>query len=229
MIHLLDNPVWSALNSNNSSLGFGNNKIKKFKPEISSFAGLSSNDADHFRELNELLEANQVTAVFSPDNRLDVEPLKLIDKIEGFQMIFNENVNDFKDRKDVVELSEKDVPAMLSLTKLSPPGPFLEGTINFGNYRGIFDGNLLVAMAGHRLHSDPFVEISAVCTHPDYLGKGFARKLILSFITDLQSDNKIPYLHVRADNVRAINIYKRMGFEMRSQMIIYVLKKEISK
>lgn len=116
---------------------------------------------------------------------------------------------------------------MLALTKISPPGPFMEKTIRFGGYEGIFAGGHLVAMAGHRFLSGPYVEISAVCTHPEYIGKGYARALINNQIRQLRSAGKIPYLHVRADNTRALKIYQDMGFVIRTEMIIYILKSVI--
>jgi hypothetical protein len=56
-----------------------------------------------------------------------------------------------------------DVPEMLELTAATEPGAFLPQTIQMGSYFGIraSDGRL-VPMAGKRLQSTAFVEISAV-------------------------------------------------------------------
>jgi hypothetical protein len=64
-----------------------------------------------------------------------------------------------------------DVPEMLELTAATEPGAFLPQTIQMGSYFGIraSDGRL-VPMAGKRLQSTAFVEISAVCTHPEFRG-----------------------------------------------------------
>jgi predicted GNAT family acetyltransferase len=75
------------------------------------------------------------------------------------------------------------------------------------------------------LKNDGFSEISAVCTHPEYLGRGYARALIFNQIHHIQQQGETAYLHVRSDNIRAIEIYQSMGFEIRSEMTIYVLKK----
>ncbi|WP_409035042.1 GNAT family N-acetyltransferase [Mucilaginibacter sp. X4EP1] len=69
----------------------------------------------------------------------------------------------------------------------------------------------------------PYVEISAVCTHPDFTGKGYARALIYNQIRQLRASGKLPYLHVRGDNTRAYQIYQDMGFVTRKAMIMYVL------
>ena len=128
-------------------------------------------------------------------------------------------------RVESVELSEKDVPAMLSLTALTEPGPFLSRTIEFGNYQGIFEGEQLVAMAGQRLQATPHIEISAVCTHPNHLGKGYARMLVNNQIHDIREKSGIPFLHVLPENTAACRLYLKLGFEVRKEMLCYVLEK----
>jgi predicted GNAT family acetyltransferase len=115
---------------------------------------------------------------------------------------------------------------MLALTKLTNPGPFVEKTIDFGHYRGVFEGDQLVAMAGQRLHIFDYAEISAVCTHPDHLGRGYARQLLLHHIHRIRAASKIPFLHVRYDNYRAIKVYESLGFSKRTELFFYILQKK---
>ena len=77
-----------------------------------------------------------------------------------------------------MSLGTTDVPEMLELTAATEPGPFLPQTIQMGSYFGIraSDGRL-VAMAGERLQSTAFAEISARCTHPEFRGRGYAQAL----------------------------------------------------
>ena len=123
-------------------------------------------------------------------------------------------------------LTNADVPQMLALTQLTNPCPFLKNTIDFGNYEGIFDGDKLIAMAGQRLNPLPYAEISAVCTHPDHLGKGYAKQLLLSQANRIKNEGNIPFLHVREDNIRAIEVYKSMGFVIHQKLQFYVLRKK---
>ena len=46
-----------------------------------------------------------------------------------------------------------------------------------GRFVGIRRGGRLVAMAGERMHLDGHTEVSGVCTHPDFRGRGLARQL----------------------------------------------------
>ena len=80
-------------------------------------------------------------------------------------------------------------------------------------------------MAGHRMHVGNYTEISAVCTHPDFLGKGYARALLLHQLNSILAENKKPFLHVRNDNDRAIAIYEHVGFVKNRPMNFYFMSK----
>ena len=80
-------------------------------------------------------------------------------------------------------------------------------------------------MAGQRLNPLPYAEISAVCTHPDHLGQGYARQLLLNQIQRIKAASGTPFLHVRKDNVRAIKVYENSGFSTRKEMYFYFIKK----
>ena len=71
-------------------------------------------------------------------------------------------------------------------------------------------------MAGERMRLDGYQELSAVCTHPDYTGRGYAQRL-LAILCNLAFDRGFtPFLHVYADNERAIGVYRKMNFVDRT-------------
>lgn len=127
-----------------------------------------------------------------------------------------------------VALHEADVPAMLALTALTNPGPFLPRTIDFGGYYGFFHNGQLVAMAGQRLQPLPYVELSAVCTHPEHLGQGYAHRLLLHQLSGMLAAGHTPFLHVYEDNAPACALYYKLGFELRRRLHVYVLEKRAS-
>ncbi|GAB3796555.1 GNAT family N-acetyltransferase [Spirosoma humi] len=225
MIHSLDNPVWSALTSGNQHLALGTHQARYFQANVAPFVAVAENTRAHFDALLETVPHGQPVALFTNDRQLDALPWSIVDRIDGFQLLFEGATPKPQAGAELVKLTEQDVPQMLDLTRLSPPGPFQARTIEFGGYEGIFAGESLVAMAGRRFDDDSHVEISAVCTHPDHTGKGYARQLIDSQIRQIRSEGKLPYLHVRADNTRAYGLYQHMGFVNRTEMIIYILKK----
>ncbi len=81
-------------------------------------------------------------------------------------------------------------------------------------------------MTGQRLHVYNYTEVSAVCTHPNCLGKGFAAVLIQHQLDLICKTGQIPFLHVRADNERAIALYERLAFIENGFMNFYFMKRK---
>ena len=113
---------------------------------------------------------------------------------------------------------------MLALTKLTMPGPFGARTREMGDYFGIRGAGTLAAMAGERLRLPGYTEISAVCTHPDHLGRGYASALMEMLMERICSRGELPFLHVRSENARAIQVYERLGFRIRASLHYVVLR-----
>ncbi|MFM9433024.1 ribosomal protein S18 acetylase RimI-like enzyme [Janthinobacterium sp. CG_23.3] len=102
--------------------------------------------------------------------------------------------------------------AALELAALTRPGPFAARTVELGRYVGMFCGEQLVAMAGARASAGGWQEITGVCTHPDFRGKGLARRLVLGLIRRAMQDEEMPFLRVMRDNAAIHSLYQRMGF-----------------
>jgi ribosomal protein S18 acetylase RimI-like enzyme len=83
---------------------------------------------------------------------------------------------------EAIRLGAQHASQALELAKLTNPGPFGLRTIELGEYFGCFEGPRLIAMAGERMCAGPFREISGVCTHPDFQGRGLARRLMMKLI-----------------------------------------------
>jgi predicted GNAT family acetyltransferase len=114
---------------------------------------------------------------------------------------------------------------MLDLATLTKPGPFGPRTHELGAYLGIRVEGKLVAMAGERLKVPGYTEVSAVCTHPEYAGKGYARSLMSEVMRRIRSRGEIAFLHVRQSNTRAVALYERLGFRTRMVVQFTVLRK----
>lgn len=126
---------------------------------------------------------------------------------------------------EIVRLGAQDSPEMVELATLTKPGPFGLRTHELGTYFGIRTQGKLVAMAGERLKVPGYTEISAVCTHPDHTGKGYARTLMAEVMRGIHDRREIPFLHVRRDNRRAVELYERLGFKTRVTLHYVVLRK----
>jgi len=80
-------------------------------------------------------------------------------------------------------------------------------------------------MIGERLGMDDFQEVSAVCTHPDFNGHGYARRLLVWLSNDLLERGRRPFLHVSQDNQRAIGLYDRNGYVLRREIPFWSLRR----
>jgi len=118
---------------------------------------------DAFADLRQLASHGEQIALFTA-SPLDVPGDWQVDRSRWIdQMICEASLTP----RPVVPLplGTTDVPEMLELTAATEPGPFLPQTIQMGSYFGIrASDRRLVAMAGERLRSTAFTEISAVCT-----------------------------------------------------------------
>lgn len=225
MGHILDNPVWNALNTGNEALGKGTDGVKYYRSDISPFVGLRENNKENLTALYNLIEAEEPFGLVV-ENKMTIEaPWVVIRCVPLFQMVCEQPVMEKEVTEAMTDLDEVYIPQMTALAKLTQPGPFKEKTIDFGHYQGIFYDNQLVAMAGQRMYAPPYAEISAVCTHPDFTGRGFAAQLMLSQIKRITGKGEIPFLHVAAESLRAIKIYELLGFRKRKEMYVYFIKR----
>ncbi len=126
-------------------------------------------------------------------------------------------------RVPLVPLGAADADEMMALVELTKPGPFSIRTHELGSYLGIRDNGKLVAMVGERMRLDGYTEISAVCAHPDYRGRGYPHALIKALSNTILERGEVPFLHVFSDNQSAIALYEKLGFTFRKTLQLTIL------
>ena len=124
---------------------------------------------------------------------------------------------------DAVLLQPAHAGQAVELAKLTNPGPFGIRTPELGEYFGYFDGGRLIAMAGERMEVGSLREISGICTHPEFQGRGLARKLTLKLVHREMQRGLTPYLHVMAHNTGARALYEKMGFRNYLETTVRVI------
>lgn len=221
----LHNPVYEALRSGDAGLNRGTHTAAFFDEAVSPFAGFDESNIGGFAQLYALLPPGRKILYANPTPVVVPNGWALLVHVPGVQMIYTGSDAPLPEPLQPVPLGEEQVPQMIALAALTKPGPFGNRTIDFGHYHGFFDGKELVAMTGQRLHVQHYTEISAVCTHPGQLGKGYASALVQHQVNLIRRQGQIPFLHVREDNQRAIAVYERIGFRISRPMQFYFLRK----
>jgi ribosomal protein S18 acetylase RimI-like enzyme len=205
-------------------MNLGTESIAIYSPEISPFVGLKNWDDDSQEKLFDFLPAGRTVSTLVAQPFILSNKWDLVFSLGLYQLVCT-MPKPFKGPVVAIQtLGEDQIPAMIELTAMTKPGPFTQRTIEFGNYIGIFENEQLIAMAGERLHLTDFTEISAVCTHPSHIGKGFAAVLVNQLSNQIQKSGKTAFLHVRQDNQRAISLYQGLGFEIRTEIYFAVIK-----
>lgn len=125
---------------------------------------------------------------------------------------------------DAEVLGAEDVPEILDLIGRTRPGPYLPRTIEMGTYLGFRVDGELVAMAGERLHPPGWTEISAVCTDERFRGRGFGARLVRAVGAGIRARGETPFLHAAQSNTTAIRLYESLGFTLRRQSALTVVR-----
>jgi ribosomal protein S18 acetylase RimI-like enzyme len=221
---LLNNAIWYALSTEQSYLAEGNHLAKRFPRDISPFGALKTQSPSAYEALAKLLNGDTVALCFDSKPTLPPDWATRVG-LDIYQMTF-EGPPPAKPNHVMRKLTHADVPEMLALTKLTDPGPFLPRTIDLGAYYGIHDSGSLVALAGERLHLAGFTEVSAVCTHPAFRGRGYGNALMSKVISGIPDRGETPFLHVKTDNP-AIALYRKLGFQIRTQLHLAVIQQTV--
>jgi GNAT superfamily N-acetyltransferase len=228
--HPLDNPIWNSLHTEHRSFAVANALARRYPPAVGPLSGIARQSAANYEALRELAGPGGVVVLFCQEKPAPPPGWTLVRGGVLSQMVCAEPADPVPMRltggEEFRSLTAADVPEMFELATLTEPGPFRERTIELGPFFGIFQSGRLLAMAGQRTHLPQFVEVSAVCTHPDARGRGYARMLIATVMDEIRQRGKTPYLHSFADHYSAIRVYESLGFTLRRNLELAVLKND---
>ncbi|MBC7507083.1 MAG: GNAT family N-acetyltransferase [Sandarakinorhabdus sp.] len=217
--HLLDRPVWSALNTNWATLAQGDARAWRLDPDYGPFAATDGTAAGA-EALWALLPADRDTWLVEP-HIPPLPPGMAHREAVLVQMVATAPI-EAPDAAGARQLVETDGAEMRALAVLTAPGPFLAKTHRIGDFIGVHDGGRLMAMAGTRMRMPGFAEVSGVCTHPDARGRGHAARLSRLVAARLQGQGLVPILHAYPGN-SAVRMYAALGFGVRQELRLVVL------
>ncbi len=212
----LDNPVWNSLIENHSEYCIQIGDSKFYDPDYCPFGAFKNENINSaFLQQYSVWSDNFYIVGKKPFTHPDILYLK--NHLICNQMIASETIKiEFKD--DIIPLTTNHQKELIELINLVQPGYFKAKTFKLGDYYGIFNSNQLVAVTGERMKMINATEISAVVTHPEHVGKGYAKQLVAYATNKILNEKKLPFLHVTEKNIGAIRLYKQSGFKTRRKI-----------
>ena len=222
--HPLDRPIWAALTTKQACLSSGGPEAKRYPADISPFAATPYDDPETLARLAALIPSG--AAFVTVAKAAAVPPGTTVEKAAPLIQMHAVDLAAAEQSDEVIALGEKDAPEMLELATLTRPGPFLANTHKLGRFIGLRKGGRLAAMAGERLHVDGYREVSAICTHPDFRGRGYAGLLSRIAANRIRREGETPFLHAYADNTPAIRLYESLGFRIERELVVQMLRRD---
>ncbi|WP_137863816.1 MULTISPECIES: GNAT family N-acetyltransferase [unclassified Sphingomonas] len=221
-MHPLDNPAWTALATSQKHLARGQGAARRYDGDYAIFAAAEDHGDVPLAALGALLAATGPAIVLEREP-LPPVPGAIVRKHRmGVQMLAEAPMPANPDFA-FEELGDAGAAQMLALATLTEPGPFFARTHRLGRFIGVRHEGRLIAMAGERMRTPGFTEVSGVCTHPDFRGAGLAGKLMRAVAARIVARGELPFLHAYADNASAIALYERLGYRYRIDVNVTVL------
>ena len=220
----LDNPFWHALTGPHATFAAGAGNARRYAEGFSPILGFADQERPDFSGLatccapGEHFYCDSWTGAAPDGWRVDMESTM-------FRMVWQGGLPD-DEAPEAVPLGPEHAAQAVELATLTKPGPFGPRTIELGEYFGCFDGQRLVAMAGERMCAGSLREISGVCTHPDFQGRGHGRRLMLKLVRRELQRGEAPFLHVMSSNHGARSLYARMGFRDYRESVVRVISRD---
>ncbi len=228
---LLDNPIWNALRTEHAPLALGDGLARRYPAQIGPLAGMPDTSAASYEALRDLAGKGGIVGLFLQNKPSPPSGWTMLRDGAMYQMICLAaelpDPADLAPDAEIVPLTVADVPAMVELAHLTEPGPFNERTPELGTFFGIRWNGRLIAMAGERLRLPEFVEVSAVCTHPEARGRGYGSALTATVAGHIRRNGRTPILHLFAANQAAFRVYAGLGFTVRRTLELAVIQNEL--
>ncbi|WP_416464523.1 GNAT family N-acetyltransferase [Sphingomonas sp. VDB2] len=221
--HPLDRPVWHSLSGGWSALAQGDAHARRIDPLYGPFGAAADDSAASRAALAALVpEAGELWLV-GPDAMIPPPGVTVMRTAMLAQMVAPSITPAASAKPAWATLDESDAEEMRALALLTRPGPFAPRTHRLGRFIGVREHGQLIAMAGERMALPGFTEVSGVCTHPDWRGRGLAGALMRIVAQAILDRGETPFLHAYAAHDRTIALYRMLGFEVRAELPMMVV------
>ncbi len=224
--HPLDRTIWNALTGPQKAFAEGSAPALRFRPDIIPFAAAADGGAGSLAALAALPRPREVMVLVEIMPPATPPGLVAVRTGAVTQMILARPAAAVDDAR-IEKLTEADAAEMLALAQLTEPGPFTLKAQALASFHGIRIDGRLAAMAGERMKVAGHSELSGVCVHPDFRGRGLARLLSIFVTRQILARGETPFLHAWENNTPAIRLYESIGYVQRATFnLLAVVKPE---
>jgi predicted GNAT family acetyltransferase len=224
-MHPLDRPIYNALHSGWADLAQGDERARRIDPLYGPFAGAVDDSIASRAALTALAQDTDEIWLVGADAVTAPPGVAVVRTATLAQMVARSIAPATLPAPSVTVLDESDAQDMRDLALLTSPGPFAPLTHRLGRFIGVREGGNLIAMAGERMRLPGFTEVSGVCTHPDWRGRGLAGALMRIVAQAMIDRGETPFLHAYAAHDRTIALYRSLGFEVRAALPMMVVSR----
>jgi hypothetical protein len=194
--NLFANPVWHALQTKHRHFAMSGGEACRYPADVAPFAAVAKPSKSALQSLHSFLAPGEYIWLIG-ESYPSVPELSCIGNLECLQMVLPAEITPPSSIPGIIRLSSANAHEMVALTDLAFPGFFRSSTC------------------------DGYPEISGICTHPAHRGKGHAASLIWHLARNHRRQGLVSWLHVSAENHRAIELYLRMGFTIARKVKLH--------
>ncbi|NUS38615.1 MAG: GNAT family N-acetyltransferase [Lysobacter sp.] len=220
----LDNPFWSSLTTRHRAVARQMGDVARYPAEHAPFLGIAHAGVDVRDALETMVAPGESVYLLGVAPHLVPDGWRLEAMPDLAQMECTVPL-EVAGGPDQIMLDARHRDDVLALTARVYPHYFRVRTMELGRYFGIYVDGRLAAMIGERLGTDGHTEMSAICTHPDFTGRGYARRLTALLTNDTLAQGRLPFLHVSYANTRARALYEVLGYRLRRNIGFWALQR----
>lgn len=220
---MLDNVFWQALADTQRDFSVGTDHVRRYSSGLPPLLAFANPDSPRLEEIAPFCETGE--RFYTSGWQGDAPAGWRVELEAKMELMVWSGSAPVEEPIETLPLGPQHAQQMVELATLTRPGPFGPRNLALGDYLGCFEQGRLVAMAGERMQAGRWREVSAICTHPEWQGRGLARRLVQRIVAAQLRRGETPFLHVMSGNAGAVRLYEQLGFTRHRTCVVRVVGK----
>lgn len=221
--HVLDNPVWNALEGPLRHWARAAGDFKRFVPDAAPFVAVKSPESKT-DALEQVVGDDELVYFLGVMPRLD-ERWAVVSHEQVLQFVIDRAVP--APDGVVVERVEGDdgIRELRALASQVYPAFFRPRTAQLGRFYAVREEGAVVAMGGERLRVDGYQEVSTVCTLPSARQAGLAKAIVASAQRGASDRGARLFCHTVQSNQPVLTLFKHAGLRPRAVLPMWGVRR----